>query len=260
VRFLEAGTANKPISFRDTSERALPRIFFDHGNELFEWIEILSAGSSFTWAAYQGATDFSRQPNKVKAAGGKGIVFPAFIDDANVAMGQRLSIGDHSIEFSDLKGSWIAFIFKTKSKLPGPFCSSFRGSSRKGRVANSPAACNRFDSRNLSTAIPFFLGVSLPRSPDSHIAGETSMNWFKRFLRGWARAASPVHRPRQHEQDHFGHHCLMLQCFNRHSLGCPNAAVFVAKVIATKTAHQIREAPPPTVAPSDSRQPRRASC
>ena len=71
----------------------------------------------------------------MKAVGGEGIVFPALIDDANVAMRRGIAVGDHAIEFADLKRSWIPFIFKTESKLPRLSASFFHGASRKGSLS-----------------------------------------------------------------------------------------------------------------------------
>jgi hypothetical protein len=48
----------------------------------------------------------------VKAAGSKGIILSAFINDAQIAMRRRVSIRDDTIHLPHLKGSGIPFIIK----------------------------------------------------------------------------------------------------------------------------------------------------
>jgi hypothetical protein len=83
----------------------------------------------------------------VKAAGRKGIIFAAFIDDAKVPMGGRLIIWNHPVQFPHLKRSWVAFIIQADSKLEGLVVSCFHDQSRNGSFSfNSllPMPCASF--------------------------------------------------------------------------------------------------------------------
>jgi hypothetical protein len=53
----------------------------------------------------------------VKAVGCKGVIFAAFIDDADVSMGCRLLVSDHAVQLANLQGSWVSLVAKADRKL-----------------------------------------------------------------------------------------------------------------------------------------------
>ena len=61
----------------------------------------------------------------MKAAVAKSVIFAAFINDANIAMGSGFFIGNDAINLAHLKRSLVSLIVDTEGKLACKMCHNY---------------------------------------------------------------------------------------------------------------------------------------